>query len=115
MILEVHDKKLKRIMQNADTLKKEIGLELARMVLRRCNELMSADNFKEYLSYGIGRSHLLEGNLNGFYGIRLNANYRLIIEPLINQINDNTLKECKNINIKGVMDYHDGKYNWLIP
>ncbi len=115
MILEVHNKKLKGILQNADTLKKIIGLELSRMVLRRCNELMSADNFKDYLSYGIGRPHLLEGNLNGFYGIRLNANYRLIVEPLVDQINEKTLKECKNINIKGVMDYHDGKYNWLIP
>ena len=31
------------------------------------------------------------------------------------KVNDINLKECKNINIKGVVDYHEEKINWLIP
>jgi len=26
-----------------------------------------------------------------------------------------SLKECKMLNIKGVLEYHDGKNEWIIP
>ena len=45
----------------------------------------------------------------------LGKNYRLIVEPLVDLIDDESLKGCKEIDIKGVVDYHDGKIEWLIP
>ena len=115
MQLEVQDPKVKKIIEDADKLIKKIGLEMARMVKRRINEIKASPNFKEYLNYGLGKPHPLSGNLNNLFGIHLNKNYRLIIEPLSDRLDDNSLRECKNVNIKGMVEYHDGKIEWLIP
>ncbi len=88
---------------------------MAQMIKKRFDELIAFPNFKTYLECGLGKPHLLTGNLNKLYSINLNKNYRLIVEPLVEEVNDINLKECKNINIKGVVDYHEEKINWLIP
>lgn len=88
---------------------------MAKKMHQRFNELRASSNFKQYLDNGIGRPHLLTGNLYNLFGISLNKNYRLIVEPLIDGLDVESLHECKKIEIKGVMDYHDGKYVWLIP
>ena len=115
MQLEVKDPKVKKIIEDADKLIKKVGLEMARMVKKRINEMKASPNFKEYLNYGLGKPHPLSGNLNNLYGIHLNKNYRLIVEPLIQKLDDEGLKACKKVNIKGVVEYHDGKNEWLIP
>lgn len=117
MQLEVHDQKLKKILNKPDKLIKILGLDMARTFQRCLNEMMSMPNFLEYVNSGLGKPHCLIGNLKGLYGINLNKNYRLIVEPLVLEINDISLKNCKNINIniKGVVDYHGNKIEWLIP
>lgn len=115
MQLEVHDPKLEKLLNDSNALIRKIGLEMVKMLKKRFNEMKASPNFKEYVSYGLGKPHPLKGNLDKLYGIHLNKNYRLIVEPLVEEINDINLKECKNINIKGVVDYHDGKLEWLIP
>ncbi len=115
MQLVVYDPKVKKIIFNADKLVKKVGLEMARMLFQRINEMKASANFKEYLNYGLGKPHPLSGNLNNLFGIHLNKNYRLIVEPLSEKMDNNGLKECKNVNIKGVIEYHDGKNEWLIP
>ena len=115
MQLLIQDIKAKKIIEDGDRLVRKIGLEMARMVKKRMNEMQAATNFKDYLDYGLGKPHPLSGNLDKLYGIHLNKNYRLIVEPLSNRLDDVGLKECKNINIKGVVEYHDGKNEWLIP
>lgn len=115
MQLEIHNKKLEKLFNSPDKLIKKVGLEMARKIKQRLNELKASSNFKEYLNIGIGKPHPLVGNLEKFYGISLNKNYRLLVEPLIDDININDLKECKKVNIEGVVDYHDGKCEWLIP
>lgn len=115
MQLEVHNQKLEKLLNNPDKLITKIGLDMTKMLKRRLNEMKAAPNFKDYINYGLGKPHALTGNLDKMYGINLNKNYRLIVEPLVSVLNDENLKECKNINIKGVVDYHDGKNEWLIP
>lgn len=115
MQLEVHDKKLEKLLNDKTKLIKKIGLEMTQILTRRFNEIMASPNFKDYINYKIGKTHPLTGNLNKLYGIHLNRNYRLIVEPLIDILDDVNLKKCKNVNIKGVGDYHNGKINWLIP
>lgn len=115
MQLEVHDQKLEKLLNDSNKLIKKMGLEMTRMLKRRFNEMKASSNFKEYVRYGLGRPHPLTGNLDKLYGIHLNKNYRLIVEPLVEILDDVHLEECKNVNIKGVVDYHDGKIEWLIP
>lgn len=115
MQLEINDEKLKKLINDPNKLKKRVGLEIARKIHQRFNELRASSNFKEYLDIGIGKPHPLTGDLDKLFGISLNKNYRLIVEPLTISLDDKSLRECKKINIKGVMDYHDGKNNWLIP
>lgn len=115
MQLEINDNRLKKIINDPNKLIKKVGLEMAKKMHQRFNELRASSNFKQYLDNGIGRPHLLTGNLYNLFGISLNKNYRLIVEPLIDGLDVESLHECKKIEIKGVMDYHDGKYVWLIP
>lgn len=115
MQLEVNDQKLAKILNDSNKLIRKVGLEMAQTMKKRFNEMKASPNFKEYVSYGLGRPHPLTGNLAKLYGIHLNKNYRLIVEPLVEVLDDIKLKECKKINIKGVVDYHDGKIEWLIP
>lgn len=113
--IEIHDKKVKKIIEDSDKLIKKIGIEMARKLKQRINEITSIPNFKEYLEYGPGKPHPLTGDLNNMYGIHLNKNYRLVVEPLVNSRDSNSLVECKNINIKGVVEYHGDKKEWIIP
>lgn len=115
MQLEVSNPKLGKILSDPDKLIKKVGIEMSRMIKRRFNEMKSSPNFKAYVSYGIGKPHPLTGNLDKLYGIYLNKNYRLIVEPLIENLDFSFLEKCKIVDIKGVVDYHDGKIEWLIP
>ena len=115
MQLEINDNRLKKIINDPNKLIKKVGLEMAKKMHQRFNELRASSNFKQYLDNGIGRPHPLTGNLYNLFGISLNKNYRLIVEPLIDGLDVESLHEGKKIEIKGVMDYHDGKYVWLIP
>ena len=113
--IEISDKVVAKIMNNSKKLQKIVGIDMARKIIQRFNELRSAPNFKDYLDYQIGKPHPLTGNLDNCFGIHLNRNYRLVVKPLAEQLDNNSLKECKKIDIKGVVDYHDGKCEWLIP
>ena len=115
MQLEINDSKLQKIINDPNKLVKKVDLKMARKIHQRFNELSATSNFKQYLDSSIGKPHPLTGNLDNLFGINLNKNYRLIVKPLTDGLDDESLRECKNIEIKGVMDYHDGKYEWLIP
>lgn len=54
-------------------------------------------------------------NLYKYYGISITANYRIVVEPLETKLDLESLKNCKVLNIKGVLDYHGAKNEWIIP
>ena len=111
----VHDKKLNKLLNDSNKLIKKIGIEITRSMKKRFNQLQAADNFKQYLDNGIGKPHPLVGSLDNLYGISLSKNYRLIVEPLSENLDNESLKQCNKVNVKGVANYHDGKCEWLIP
>ncbi len=115
MDIEVHNPKVEKIINDDDKLIRKIGINLARKVKQRINEMMAFSNFKEYLDYGPGKPHPLSCDLDDLYGIFLNQNIRLIVEPLVKKRDDESLRVCKNVNIKGVVEYHGDKKEWLIP
>ena len=115
MNVEVHNQKVEKIVGNDDKLIRTIGKELAQKVKQRINEMMASPNFKAYVDYGIGKPHILTGDLDGLYGIFLNKNIRLVVEPLVDKRDLESLAACKNVNIRGVVEYHGDKKEWLIP
>jgi plasmid maintenance system killer protein len=113
--LEAENKKLRKLLDDTDKLTKTIGVDMTKILKRRLDQLRASNNFKEFLDVGLGDPHPLVGNLDNLFGIKINKNYRLIVEPLTTSLDDDSLRNCKNVNLKGVADYHDGKCEWLIP
>lgn len=111
----IKDRKLNKIILDDKELIRTIGIKLARKVRQRYNELEAVNNFKEYLDIGIGDPHPLVGNLDNLFGIKLDGNTRLIVEPLSVKLDDESLRKCKEVNLKGVADYHGEKCEWIIP
>ena len=105
MEIEWHKKKKKKKMSDIQRLKKIIGIELTKMVKLRFNQIEATEDFQEFIKYGFGKVHPLKGNLKKYFGISITGNYRLVIMPDKNN----------KIIVRGVMDYHGDKYNWLIP
>lgn len=88
---------------------------MTRALKLRIDQLRAADNFKEYLDIGLGDPHPLVGNLDNFFGIKINRNYRLIVEPLSENLDDDSVNEnVRKLIWKEWADYHDGKCEWLI-
>lgn len=86
-----------------------------RTVKKHINYLIASPNFQMFLSLGLGKPHRLCGDLDKCYGISITGNYRLIVRPNCQEIDSNSLKNCDTVIVKGVVDYHGGKYNWIIP
>lgn len=116
MQFKYKDEKVRKILCDAKTLQRKVGLEMGRKIKQRINQLEAADNFNEYLTkIALGKPHPLEGDLDKYYGISITANYRIVVEPLETELDLESLKNCKVLNIKGVLDYHGGKNEWIIP
>ena len=113
--IEADNRRLEKKLSDIENLKKTIGIDMTRALKQRIDQLRAADNFKEYLDIGLGDHHPLVGILDNLFGIKINRNYRLIVEPLSEMLDDDSLRKCKKVNLKGVADYHDGTCEWLIP
>lgn len=113
---EYQDDKVRKLICDTKLLQKKVGLEIGKKVKQRLNQLEAADNFNEYLTkLRFGNPHPLDGNLDKCFGISITSNHRMIVEPLETNLDIESLKYCKILNIKGVVDYHGGKNEWIIP
>ena len=115
MEIKISDRKVEKIISDYNNIIKKIGNEMTRQLKKRIDQLKSVDNFKEYLDIGLGDPHPLTGNLDRLFGIKINKNYRLIVEPISDFLDNESLKKCDKVDLKGVADYHDGKCEWIIP
>lgn len=116
MQFEYKDEKVRKILCDDKLLQRKVGLEMGRKIKQRMNQLKAVDNFNQYLTkIALGKPHPLEGNLDKCFGISITANYRIVVEPLETELDIESLKNCKMLNIKGVLDYHGGKNEWIIP
>lgn len=107
MEIQFENQKTEKIMKNMKLLTTKIGLEMTKKVKLRYNQIEASENFQQYINTGLGIPHPLNNDLKGYYGIRITGNYRLIVKP-------ETLGS-KKILIKGVLDYHGNKNEWIIP
>lgn len=115
MKINFENKKVKKHFENFNYIKKEKGLDVAKKIKSRINQLVAAENFADYLKIGLGKPHPLSGDLKGRYAIEINAHLRLIVRPITKSLDVESLKKCESIIVEGVMDYHGGKQEWLIP
>ncbi|HBI73656.1 MAG TPA: hypothetical protein DDY59_10740 [Lachnospiraceae bacterium] len=111
------DKKLKKSIEENDYswISKTIGMQMTKTFKKRILQIKASDNFAIYLRTGLGKPHPLEGDLNGCYGISITGNFRLVIEPVTELYDFESLSKCDTVLVKGVTDYHGGKYNWILP
>ncbi len=105
MKIEYCNNKLAKIMSDMQILNETIGTQMTKAVKKRYNEIEATNDFQELMKNNLGHPHPLKGDLKDYYGIRLTRNYRLVVQE----------KENKIIVVKGVIDYHGDKYNWIIP
>lgn len=115
MEIEFDDEKVKKFFDDFTLMSKKIGTDLTKLIKRRYLQLKAATTFFEYLSIGLGRPHSLRNDKKGLYAVSVTGNVRLIMEPISKDLSSESLKECKSIIIKGVVDYHGGKSTPYIP
>lgn len=113
--IEYESKKVQRFFEDYDLLRKKIGVEFARSVKKRMDQLRAADTITNYFDTGLGNPHWLQGNLKECISISISGNYRLVVRPKVNCKGNDILELCNIIIVKGVEDYHGTKSNWLIP
>lgn len=90
--------------------------DTVRMLKKRIDYFRSAPNFQWCLNNPIGNFESLIGNYQHKYSIKLDRNYRLIVSPNVSDYSPESLLNCTEYFIEGVVDYHgNGKDNWLIP
>ena len=107
MEIQFENQKVQKIMTDMKCRTSKIGLAMAKTVKQRYNQLEACESFEQYIKIGLGILHPLNNNFKECYSIRITGNYRLIVKP-------ETLGSEKII-IKGVLDYHGDKNEWIIP
>lgn len=117
MKLFANNKKVQEFFEDYTKIAKKHGTEFARRLQRRIAELSSYENVYELFGSKLGSPHYLKGDLDTCLAVSITGNLRLILETGISQKNRNALDVLKltEIEIKGVVDYHGDKYEWIIP
>lgn len=102
------------VSNSKNLLQKKIGPILTKNAKKRVDQLKSASTFQKYLDFHIGNPHSLIGDLSTYYGVDLDKNTRLIIQPVPPDLSAEALKICEKVKIIGIVDYHGDKNEWII-
>ncbi len=96
---------------------KKHGNEFAKRLNKRISELLAYENVFELFGSGLGQPHFLKGDFDSCIAVSITGNLRLILETGISQKSRNALDVMKltKLEIKGVVDYHGDKDEWIIP
>lgn len=115
MLIEYEDEAVEKVFTDFILMRRKVGNDITKATKKRLDQIKASINFNIYLSTGLGKPHPLYENLKGYYGISITGNLRLIVKPDAKSLDPEDLKECDTVIIKGVMDYHGRKNEWLIP
>lgn len=108
----IYSCKEKELFSNLELMKKKLRIEHIKVIIKRIKQLQAYNNFQELLNSSIGKPERLTNS--DYYSLRIDKNYRLIIKPAIEFYSKENFIMCESVEIKGVVDYHGGKNNWLI-
>ena len=117
MKLIANNNKVHKFFNNFDKISKKHGIEFAKRLQKRLSELEAVQNIKELFELKLGNPHFLKGQFDSCISISITGNFRLLLETGINQKNRNVqeVEMLEEIEIKGVVDYHGNKNEWIIP
>ena len=114
--IKYSNEKLEKVFSDARLILKKCGQQLAKQLINRLEQLKSFECVYDLLKAPIDKPHLLEGDFEGCIAWSITGNIRLILDTGLNKNpeNQSIFKEFKEIIIKGVVDYHGKKNNWII-
>ena len=115
MLIQYETESVRKAFSDFGWMQKKIGKDTTRAIKKRLDQLRASLSFSIYLAADLGKPHSLAGDFKGYYGIAITGNVRLIIKPNAANLTSETLKNCDTVIIKGVVDYHGGKNEWLVP
>lgn len=92
------NKKIEKICTDTSYARKKHGIDMAKKIHQRINEIQASDDVETMLKYGIGRCHELKADRSGEYAVDLVHPYRLIFSVKENEIVIALIKE--------IIDYH---------
>jgi plasmid maintenance system killer protein len=81
VLIEYESESVRKIFNDYELMKKEIGNDRARATKKRIDQLKASETFSIYLTTGLGKPHPLYENLKGYYGVTITGNVRLIVRP----------------------------------
>lgn len=93
----------------------KVGFDLTKSIKKRISQIKASSSFYAFLQMGIGKPERMSGVDDNMYSIHVTANYRLIVQPITRGFDKDNLQKCDSIYVKGVVDYHGDKKNWIIP
>ncbi|MBN2837865.1 MAG: type II toxin-antitoxin system RelE/ParE family toxin [Fusobacteriaceae bacterium] len=96
-------KKLEKECSDYSLLVKSYGLQIAKKVIQRLNELESSSDLSVMSKIRSARLHKLSGDRSDEYAMDLTGNYRLIITSGDENIK---LDQIKIVRIEKIEDYH---------
>lgn len=115
MKIKFDDDKVKVLFEDFSLMAQKKGFDLTKIIKKRYDQIKAAETFYEYLKIGLGKPHRLKEDKDGLYGVSLTGHIRLIIEPVSDDLSPESLKKCKEVIIKGAVDYHGKKERIYIP
>ncbi|WP_297988846.1 hypothetical protein [uncultured Oscillibacter sp.] len=115
MRIKYENNKVQRYFGSYDLMAKKVGMEITRAIKKHMDRLNAVESFQSFLTLGLGKPHMLSGNLAGCYAVSVSGNMRLILKPDSDDHSAGALKQCKVVMVKGLGDYHGGKIDWFIP
>ncbi len=98
LVIAYKNKKIEKVCTNAESAKKQYGIDMAGKIQQRINEITAADSVESMIQYHIGRCHALSQNRKGQYAVDLVNAYRLIFTVTEDVIQIATITE--------IVDYH---------
>ena len=91
---------------------RKIQFDWVRKIKKEVQCLEAADEFKDFLTLGLGKPEALTENGTGIkFSLHVTGNVRLIIK--LNAEKD-SIRSCSEVEIEGVCDYHGSKENWYL-
>jgi proteic killer suppression protein len=111
MIIIINNKKLKKILEDKNKIRKKYGIDMAKKIMQRIDDIEFAENLETLMKLP-GNHHPLTGDRKGQFACDLVQPYRLIYRPVLNDTlltNDSgnlIYSEITRVEIIEIVDYH---------